>query len=140
MAKTPKTTESGDFRSIPWNLLVKSPKNVRKIPTDDEDEDFTADIAQRGVLQSLLVCNQLDEAGTPTGRFEVIAGGRRYDSVGRLVASGRVAEDVGLPCKVRNAGVAEEDSMAENVQRAPHRSGQALRGRRRRLCRFEGQG
>ncbi len=119
MAKTPKAAETGDFRSIAWNLLIKSPKNVRVIPTDEDDKDFTADISRRGVLQSLLVRNQLDEARAPTGLFEVIAGGRRYDAVGRLVQSGRFTADIGLPCKVRNSGIAEEDSLAENLQRAP---------------------
>ena len=118
MAKTPKTTEVGDFRSIPWNKLVRSKKNVRKVPSDD-DLEFTEDIAQRGILSSLLVRPQVDDAGADTGLFEVIAGGRRYDAVGRLVEQGRKPDTTPLPCQVRRTGIAEDDSLAENIQRAP---------------------
>ena len=118
MAKTPKTTEVGDFRSIPWNKLVRSKKNVRKVPSDD-DLEFTEDIAQRGILSSILVRPQVDDAGADTGLFEVTAGGRRYDAVGRLVEQGRKPDTTPLPCQVRRTGIAEDDSLAENIQRAP---------------------
>lgn len=119
MAKSSKAAPSGDFRPLPWNQLVTSGKNVRHVPTPGEDEDFTADISRRGVLQSLLVRPQVDEADALTGMFEVIAGGRRYAAVGRLIAAGALPADTPLPCLVRTHGIAEEDSLAENVQRAP---------------------
>ncbi len=119
MAKTSKVTQADDIRALPWNLLVRSEKNVRHVPTDADDKDFTADIARRGVLQSLLVRPQIDDAGAPTGRFQVTAGGRRYEAVGRLIDAGTLPADTPLPCKIRSTGIAEEDSLAENVQRAP---------------------
>ncbi len=54
--------------------------------------------------------------------FEVPAGGRRYRAVERLVKAKRLTKTAPVPCVVRAADApttAEEDSLAENVQRAP---------------------
>jgi ParB family chromosome partitioning protein len=119
MAKITKSTPNSALREIPWNKLALSPKNVRRIAAVAEDPEFTEDIANRGVLLSLLVRPQLDEAGSETGLFEVTAGGRRYAAVGRLVEAGRLPADTPLPCRIKAEGIAEEDSFAENIQRAP---------------------
>jgi ParB family chromosome partitioning protein len=53
--------------------------------------------------------------------FEVPAGGRRYRALGLLVKQKRLAKNALVPCVVRdpNAGIsAQEDSLAENAQRA----------------------
>jgi ParB family transcriptional regulator, chromosome partitioning protein len=51
--------------------------------------------------------------------FEVPAGGRRYRALELLVRQKRLARTAPIPCVVRTEGLAEEDSLAENVQRAP---------------------
>jgi ParB family chromosome partitioning protein len=51
--------------------------------------------------------------------FEIPAGGRRYRALELLVKQRRLARDAPIPCVVRTAGLAEEDSLAENIQRAP---------------------
>jgi ParB family chromosome partitioning protein len=61
----------------------------------------------------------LDNAGAETGMFEVPAGGRRYRALELLVQQKRLARTAPVPCVVRTEGLAEEDSLAENVQRAP---------------------
>ncbi len=67
--------------------------------------------------------------------FEIPAGGRRYRALELLVKQKRLAKTAPVPCVVREGGVAEEDSLAENVQRAPlhpldqFRAFQALRER-----------
>ena len=61
----------------------------------------------------------LDETGAETGMFEIPAGGRRYRALELLVRQKRLAGDAAVPCVVRTDGLAEEDSLAENVQRAP---------------------
>ncbi len=119
MAKTTKPTQDVDFCAIPWNRLVLSEKNVRKVGADKVDPDFMADIRQRGVLQNLVVHPKHDTDGAETGYFEVIAGGRRYTTVGALIALGDLPETHPLPCQIRRTGIAEDDSLAENVQRAP---------------------
>ncbi|KMO37507.1 ParB/RepB/Spo0J family partition protein [Methylobacterium aquaticum] len=105
---------------IPFEKLSLSQANVRRIADGMSIEDLAADIAHRGLLQSLSVRPLLDEAGQETGRFEVPAGGRRFRALEHLVATGRMARTVKVPCIVRAAGSAisaTEDSIAENAMR-----------------------
>src|SRR5208282_3208092 len=60
-----------------------------------------------------------DEAGAETGMFEIPAGGRRYRALELLVKQKRLGKTAPIPCVVREGGVPEEDSLAENIQRAP---------------------
>ena len=55
----------------------------------------------------------------PNRHFEIPAGGRRYRALELLVKQKRLAATTPIPCIVRTEGLAEEDSLAENVQRAP---------------------
>jgi hypothetical protein len=57
--------------------------------------------------------------GVETGMFEIPAGGRRFRALELLVKQKRLAKTAPVPCVVREGGIAEEDSLAENVQRAP---------------------
>jgi ParB family chromosome partitioning protein len=81
--------------------------------------ELAADILRRTLLQSLTVRPVLDEHGAETGMFEIPAGGRRYQALEMLVKQKRLARNAPIPCVVRTEGIAEEDSLAENVQRAP---------------------
>ena len=65
-------------RDIPFDKLVLSQSNVRRIKAGVSIEELAADIARRTLLQSLTVRPVLDEHGTETGMFEIPAGGRRY--------------------------------------------------------------
>ena len=51
--------------------------------------------------------------------FEVPAGGRRFRALELLAKQKRLAKNAPIPCIIRTAGIAEEDSLAENIQRAP---------------------
>ena len=51
--------------------------------------------------------------------FEIPAGGRRYRALELLVKQKRLARTAPIPCVIRTEGIAEEDSLAENMQRAP---------------------
>src|SRR6202007_1771249 len=68
---------------------------------------------------SLTVRPVLDQNGAETGMFEIPAGGRRYRALAFLVKKKRFGRAAQIPCVVRTEGLAEEDSLAENVQRAP---------------------
>ena len=46
-------------------------------------------------------------------------GGRRFRALELLVKQKRLAKGAPIPCVIRTEGIAEEDSLAENVQRAP---------------------
>ena len=116
MTKTPKIVLTGG-RDIPFCALRLSQANVRRIQDGLSIEELAEDIARRGLLSSLSVRPMLDEQGQDTGLFEVPAGGRRFRALERLVKQKRLAKDAPVPCIVRTDGLAEEDSLAENVQR-----------------------
>src|SRR5712691_11211571 len=106
-------------RDIPFNKLVLSQANVRRVKAGISIEELAEDIARRSLLQSLSVRAVLDAGGEETGMFEVPAGGRRFQALDLLVKQKRMNKTQPVPCIVRTDGLAEEDSLAENVQRAP---------------------
>ncbi|RMB01961.1 ParB/RepB/Spo0J family partition protein [Eilatimonas milleporae] len=118
MTKSKKITLSAS-RDIPFNKLVLSQANVRHIKAGVSIEELAEDIARRTLLASLTVRPVLDEDGAETGMFEVPAGGRRFRALELLVKKRRLNRTAPVPCIVRTDGLAEEDSLAENIQRAP---------------------
>ena len=104
-------------RDIPLDRLVLAQTNVRRLKAGLSIEELAEDIARRTLLQSLSVRPILDETGAETGRYEIPAGGRRFRALQLLVQQKRLAKDAPIPCIVRTEGLAEEDSLAENVQR-----------------------
>jgi ParB family transcriptional regulator, chromosome partitioning protein len=119
MAKSVQKITLSQSRDIPFNKLVLSQSNVRRIKAGVSIEELAQDIARRTLLQSLTVRPVLDGDGVETGMYEVPAGGRRYRALELLVQQKRLARTAPIPCIVRTEGLAEEDSLAENVQRAP---------------------
>ncbi|UDF04074.1 ParB/RepB/Spo0J family partition protein [Asticcacaulis sp. AND118] len=109
-------------RDIPFNKLVLSQSNVRRVKAGLSIEDLAASIARRGLIQSLHVRPVLDAAGAETGMFEVPAGGRRFRALELLVKQKRLAKSAPVPCVVSDANgdvLIEEVSLAENIERAP---------------------
>src|SRR3981081_2394531 len=115
---TAKITLSAS-RDIPFNKLVLSQSNVRRVKAGISIEELAEDIARRSLLQSLNVRPVLDADDKETGMFEVPAGGRRVRALGLLGKQKLLKQPAPVPCVVRTDGLAEEDSLAENVQRAP---------------------
>ena len=118
MTKSKKITLSAS-RDIPFNKLVLSQSNVRKVKAGVSIEELAEDIARRTLLSSITVRPVLDDDGAETGMFEIPAGGRRYRALELLVKQRRLNKTAPVPCIVRTDGLAEEDSLAENIQRAP---------------------
>lgn len=109
-------------RDIPFNKLVLSQSNVRRVKAGVSIEDLAASIARRGLIQSISVVPVADAEGNETGMFEVPAGGRRFRALEMLVKQKRLAKIAPVPCVVRerdSAILAEEVSLAENIERAP---------------------
>ena len=106
-------------RDIPFNKLLLSGCNVRRIKAGVSIEQLADDIARRTLLQSITVRPVLDADGKETGIYEIPAGGRRFRALELLVKQKRLAKTAPIPCVIRTDGIAEEDSLAENVQRAP---------------------
>ena len=117
MTKTLPKLVLSSSRDIPFFQLVLSQKNVRRVKAGLSIEDLADDIYHRTLLQSLNVRAMVDDNGQDTGKFEVPAGGRRFRALELLVKTKRMAKDQPVPCVVRDAGIAEEDSLAENVMR-----------------------
>ena len=115
-----KITSLACHREVPFNKLVLSQANVRRVKAGVSVEELAEDIARRGLLQNLNVRPVVGADGQETGTFEVPAGGRRFRALEILVKSKRLAKTAPVPCNVRDAGShisAEEDSLAENAQR-----------------------
>ncbi len=106
-------------RDIPFNKLLLSQSNVRRTKAGVSIEELAEDIARRTLLHGLSVRPVLDTGGAETGMFEIPAGGRRFRALELLVKQKRLARNALIPCVVRTDGLAEEDSLAENIQRAP---------------------
>jgi ParB family transcriptional regulator, chromosome partitioning protein len=116
MTKVQKITLSPS-QDIPFNKLVLSQSNVRRVKAGVSIEQLAESIAQRTLLQSLSVRAVVDAEGNETGMFEVPAGGRRYRALELLVKQKRMAKTQPVPCVVREGGIAEDDSLAENDER-----------------------
>jgi hypothetical protein len=84
-------------RDIPFNKLVLSQSNVRRVKAGVSIEELAEDIARRTLLQGLNVRPVLDADGVETGMFEVPAGGRRYRALQLLVKQKRLAKTAPVP-------------------------------------------
>ncbi|WP_149143134.1 ParB/RepB/Spo0J family partition protein [Gemmobacter caeruleus] len=120
MAKLAQKITLSSSRDIPFDKLVLSQSNVRRIKAGVSVEELAEDIARRGLLQGLNVRPMFDAGGVETGMFEIPAGGRRFQALSLLVKQKRLAKTAPIPCIVRDAAseiLAEDDSLAENMQR-----------------------
>jgi ParB family chromosome partitioning protein len=112
-------TESRAIQMIPLNKLVPSPTNVRKTAREAEIGELAASIAVHGLLQNLAVCPVLDAKNEETGKFEVVAGGRRLKALKLLAKRKIIARNHPIPCALIGDLAGEEVSLAENVFQCP---------------------
>ncbi len=119
MAKAIQKIAMNAAENVPYDKLILSQKNVRRVKDGVSIEQLAEDIRRRKLLQSLNVRPILNEGGEETGTFEVPAGGRRYLALGILIKQKRLAKNEPIPCIVNRNGTtsAEEDSLAENLRR-----------------------
>jgi hypothetical protein len=71
MAKAVQKITLSASRDIPFNKLVLSQSNVRRLKAGVSIEELAEDIARRTLLQSLSVRPVLDANGAETGIFEI---------------------------------------------------------------------
>ncbi len=105
--------------NVPFDSLVLSQRNVRNIQNGVSIEQLAADIKRRGLLQSLSVRMVPNDDGSPSGVYEVPAGGRRYRALQLLVDAGELDTKSLIPVVVKVGGSAADDSFAENAMRVP---------------------
>jgi ParB family transcriptional regulator, chromosome partitioning protein len=111
------STTITSIREIPLNKLVPSPLNVRQTSRGSGIDELAISILAHGLLQNLTVRPQLDDDNRETGRYEVIAGGRRLAALKLLASQKKIAKTAPISCVVREDGSARELSLVENVQR-----------------------
>src|SRR5712675_3782286 len=117
MASAVQKIKLSPSRDIPFNKLVLSQSNVRRVKAGVSIEQLAESIALRTLLQSLSVRAVVDADGQETGMYEVPAGGRRYRALELLVKQKRMAKTQPVPCVVWDDGIAADDSLAENDER-----------------------
>ena len=92
MAQSVQKITLSASRDIPFNKLLLSACNVRRIKAGVSIEQLADDIARRTLLQSITVRPVLDAAGIETGMYEIPAGGRRFRALELLVKQKRLAK------------------------------------------------
>ncbi len=107
--------QTSNIRRIAIKNLVKSPLNVRKKEGSGIAE-LAALIASQGLIHNLVVTEQKKKS-KKTGRYEVVAGGRRLAALNLLVAEERLSKDHEVNCREVEAQEALELSLAENSGR-----------------------
>lgn len=121
MAKSAQKVTLSPSRDIPFDKLVLGQSNVWRIKAGISIEELVVDFCRRGLLQSLNVRPVLANDDSETGKFEIPAGGRRFQALSLLVKQKRLAKTTPIPCIVRDANstiLAEDGALAENMQRA----------------------
>jgi ParB family chromosome partitioning protein len=93
MATAVQKIKLSPSRDIPFNKLVLSQSNVRRVKAGVSIEQLAESIALRTLLQSLSVRAVVDADGQETGMFEVPAGGRRYRALELLVEAEADGQD-----------------------------------------------
>jgi ParB family transcriptional regulator, chromosome partitioning protein len=63
---------------------------------------------------NLTVIEQRSGKGASSGKYEVIAGGRRYAALQRLAKEKKLPKPFPVPCMIVEASAAVETSLAEN--------------------------
>lgn len=113
------------MREVPIDLIDPNASQPRAVFHDEDMEELTNSIRERGVLQPILV------RPLPNGRFEIVAGERRW----------RASQKVGLhtmPAVVRELDDLQvmEIAIVENVQRADLSAIEEARGYEVLIARF----
>jgi ParB/RepB/Spo0J family partition protein len=96
---------------ISLKALAPSPLNARRIDKKIAIDELAASILAHGLLQGLSVVE------VSAGKYQVSAGGRRLAALKLLLKRKAITGDFEVPCQVVPADLAEEASLAENVQR-----------------------
>lgn len=103
--------------NLPLNRLHPSPDNVRRTGGEEGMRELKASILAHGLLQNLNVRREVGPRGGPTGRYFVVAGGRRLAALHGLAEAGKIGRTARIPCRIVEDAEATEASLAENVVR-----------------------
>lgn len=108
------------IQTIPLDRLTLAEGNVRRTAAETNLDELAASIAAHGLLQNLSVRALVDADGAPTGRYEVVAGGRRFRALQRLAQAKRLKKNHPVPCAVIEGFSGTEIGLAENLHCPMH--------------------
>jgi ParB family transcriptional regulator, chromosome partitioning protein len=112
---------ASEIVSIPLNKLVASRLNVRKIG-GHSIEDLAASIKAHGLIHNLVVTK-----AAKGDKHEVVAGARRLAALNKLAKEKVVAKTLDVPCRIVDADISTESSLAENtIRQAMHPADQFM--------------
>lgn len=114
-----KAITSTAFQLIPLHQLVLSPLNVRKTTGEEGIAQLAELIHAEGVIQNLSAYECPSGERDTESRFAVVAGGRRWRALRRLLEQGRITTDYPVPCFVVGYERAVGISLTENSAREP---------------------
>lgn len=101
-------SDAQHVKRVPIEFLRPNPHNPRKIFKEDELDDLAKSIAEKGLLQPILVRSTSDSR-----TYEIVAGERRWRAAQRAGI-----HDVPVLVRELSDGEALEVALIENVQRA----------------------
>jgi ParB family transcriptional regulator, chromosome partitioning protein len=110
------TLAMSNIIAVPLNKLTRSARNVRKSGGESID-DLASSILVHGLIHNLTVVEQLADNGENSGKYEVVAGDRRFAALQRLAKQKKVPKTFAVPCLVVDPAAATETSLAENTIR-----------------------
>ncbi len=107
--------------TVPLKHLFRDPLNVRRKAPARGVEELAALIHSQGLLQNLIVRGEWTgkKVPKPTGRYGVVAGGRRLEALNLLFTQGKVPADFPVRCLEVSQEDALSVSLAENCGREP---------------------
>lgn len=109
-------TIAGTEISVPLSQLFRDPLNVRK-KRSGSVEGLASLILSQSLLQNLVVRAELGKRKRRTGRFGVVAGGRRLEALQLLLSQRKIADDYPVRCLEVSQEDAISVSVAENCER-----------------------
>lgn len=118
--------DKGVAIAVPFALLFKSEDNVRTKKNAVSIPELAAMIKAEGLINPLcVVAEKVDDK--LTGRFGVIAGGRRLAALAYLIEHGEMSPDAVIDCKEYSPDRAVRVSSIENAgQETMHASDQIM--------------
>ncbi len=108
-------TVAGREVTLPLSVLYRDPLNVRK-KGGKSVVALAALIYSQSLLQNLVVREELVGKGKkkkPSGRYGVVAGGRRLEALQLLLSQRKIAEDYPVRCLL----VSQEEGISQDEAR-----------------------
>ena len=79
----------------------------------DSIDDLASSILVHGLLHNLTVVEQLADNGKNSGKYEVVAGGRRFAALQRLAKEKKLPKTFAVPCHIVDPASATEASLSQ---------------------------